>query len=103
MNLDRVPYSSFPDLHVSAMISLLKEILPMDTHVFYRNRSALVAPRSMKAALVFVDVVGFSKMALTADALSLFGMINELFTLFDNIVLRSREGQKEEGEWRSEM
>jgi len=64
---------------------LLQNILPPVIAHRLRHSSALIADHHAQVTVVFADIVGFTAMAERVSAGELVAMLNEIFSLFDDV------------------
>ncbi len=69
---------------------LLLNILPEPIAQRLRNGESLIADRFDDVTLLFADIVGFTSLSATMSPAELVGVLNEVFTAFDELVERYR-------------
>lgn len=67
-------------------VQLLLNILPEPIADRLRAGEALIADRHEDVSLLFADIVGFTDMSSTMDASELVRLLNEVFSVFDELV-----------------
>jgi guanylate cyclase len=65
---------------------LLHNILPASIAARLKSGDELIADDMADVSVLFADIVGFTPIAAEITAAELIGLLNELFTMFDNLV-----------------
>jgi len=65
---------------------LLLNMLPQDIALRLQADSGHIADHFPSVAILFADIVGFTKLSATMKPTELVGMLNEVFSTFDALV-----------------
>ena len=65
--------------------ALLLNILPAPIAVRLKHDAALIADRHAEVTVLFADIVEFSRLSAAADPADVVGLLNHIFTTFDDL------------------
>lgn len=69
---------------------LLHNILPDDAVVRLKQSSAMIADQFDEVSVLFADVVDFTPMSASMTPAELVGLLNGIFSVFDDLVMENR-------------
>jgi len=85
--------SFIPRDKTTLKLELLKKILPLELEDRYLTRSKEYKPYNFICVL-FVDIVSYTELAKLYEAHVIYKLLNDIYTRFDDIIVRYRNLQK---------